>query len=216
VLAPEERERLQLRLAEGWLRAGKLDLAEKLLAADSTVEALAILGLVALYRGDLATAVERLTSAGPYAGEREASTARAGLLALLQVIDEDSLPALGSALLQLERRDSARAAAALEQVAALLPPERGGAETLLLAGRVRVGLRQAAEAERLLRRVAEHKVPASAAAAELELARLWIQGNQRPPAAELLEHLLVTYPTSAVVPQARRLLDVARGAVPPV
>jgi hypothetical protein len=31
----------------------------------------------------------------------------------------------------------------------------------------------------------------------------------------LLEHLLVTYPTSAVAPQARRLLDEARGAVPP-
>ena len=41
-------------------------------------------------------------------------------------------------------------------------------------------------------------------------------GGQRGPVIELLEHLLVTYPTSAVVPQARRLLDQARGAVPPV
>jgi hypothetical protein len=30
----------------------------------------------------------------------------------------------------------------------------------------------------------------------------------------LLEHLILTYPESALVPQARRTLDQARGAVP--
>ena len=29
-----------------------------------------------------------------------------------------------------------------------------------------------------------------------------------------LEHLILTYPESALVPQARRTLDLARGAVP--
>jgi hypothetical protein len=29
-----------------------------------------------------------------------------------------------------------------------------------------------------------------------------------------LEHLILTYPQSAVVPEARRLLDKAKGAVP--
>jgi len=31
---------------------------------------------------------------------------------------------------------------------------------------------------------------------------------------EILEHLILTYPRSALVPQARRKLDEARGAVP--
>jgi hypothetical protein len=30
----------------------------------------------------------------------------------------------------------------------------------------------------------------------------------------MLEHLILTYPESALVPQARRLLDQTRGAVP--
>jgi phosphogluconate dehydratase len=71
------------------------------------------------------------------------------------------------------------------------------------------------EAERLFGVVAELGVPASAAQAELELARLHLAKNRQPLAIDLLEHLLVTYPASAVVPQARRLLDVAKGAVPP-
>ena len=33
-------------------------------------------------------------------------------------------------------------------------------------------------------------------------------------AITLLEHLILTYPTSALVPQARRALDEARGAIP--
>jgi hypothetical protein len=31
---------------------------------------------------------------------------------------------------------------------------------------------------------------------------------------QVLEHLILTYPESALVPQARRTLDQARGAVP--
>ena len=57
-------------------------------------------------------------------------------------------------------------------------------------------------------------VPASAAAAEFALAELLFRTGKRDQAIVALEHLLVTWPTSAVVPQARRLLDVVRGAVP--
>ncbi len=59
-------------------------------------------------------------------------------------------------------------------------------------------------------------VPASAAAAEFALAELLMRTGKRDQAVTALEHLLVTWPTSAMVPQARRLLDVARGAVPSV
>jgi tetratricopeptide (TPR) repeat protein len=215
VLAAEERQQLQLRIAEGWIRQGKLDRAEQMVAQDSTIEALAVRGRIRLYLGDLSEASTLMRYAGPFAGAREAAVSRTTALALIQVIDDDSVPALGGALLKLERRDSVGASEDLEKVAAGLPPERGGAETLLLAARLRAGLRDATAAERLFERVAQLKVPAAAAAAELELARLMVDGDRKASAVETLEHLLITYPTSAVAPQARRLLDVAKGAIPP-
>jgi hypothetical protein len=62
--------------------------------------------------------------------------------------------------------------------------------------------------------VLAQNVAASSAAAEFALADLLIHTGRNAQAVTALEHLLVTWPTSAVVPQARRLLDVARGAVP--
>ncbi len=213
-LGNEDRERLALRIAQAWIRAGRLARADTLIAADSSVDALAVRGRIALFRGDLASARSMLSDAGPFTGERAAATARIGLLALLQVIEEDSLPALGQGFLMLERHDSAGAATAFETLAGLLPPDRGGAELLLLGGKVRSGLGQAAQAERILREVVTQAIPASAAAAEFALAELLFRIGKRDQAIVALEHLLVTWPTSAVVPQARRLLDVARGAVP--
>ncbi len=215
VLAEEERAGLQIRLAEGWIRAGKLDRAGQLVAQDSTVEGLAVRGRIRLFLGDLGEASSLMRFAGPYAGARDASVFRTTALSLIQVIDEDSLPALGGALLKLERRDSLGAAADLETVAAVLPPDRGGAEVLLLAGRVHGGLGSRAEAERIFQRVFGLKIPASAAAAGYELARMLVATDRTAQAIERLEDLLMAYPTSAVAPQARRLLDVAKGAIPP-
>ena len=213
-LSAEDRERLALRLAQGWLRGGRLGRADTLLAADSSVEAFALRGKLALYRGDLGSAREMLREAGPFAGDRISATQRIGVLGLLQVIDADSLPALGDGLLRLERGDSAGAVPVLEKVAAGLPPNRGGAELLFLAGQVQAGLKKHAEAERLLRAAITHNVPASTAAAEFALADLLLKQGRKTEAIAALEHLLLTWPTSAVVPQARRLLDVAKGAVP--
>ncbi|HLG06927.1 MAG TPA: hypothetical protein VI383_12360 [Gemmatimonadales bacterium] len=213
-LSAEDRERLALHLAQGWLRAGRVGRADTLLAADSSVEALALRGKVALYRGDLAAARSLLREAGPFSGDRAGATQRIGVLGLLQVIESDSLPQLGEALLRLERRDSVEGALALERVAQALPPERGGAELLLLAGRVQHAMEKLTEAERLYRAAVAHGVPASSAAAEFALADLLMRSGHKTQAIAALEHLLLTWPTSAVVPQARRLLDVARGAVP--
>ena len=58
------------------------------------------------------------------------------------------------------------------------------------------------------------EAPATAPAAELALAELLISSRRPLEAVELLEHLILTYPESALVPQARRRLDEARGAVP--
>jgi hypothetical protein len=214
LLGGEDRQRLAIRLAQGWLRAGRLGRADSLLVADSSMEAQAVRGRIALYQGKLAAARSFLAEAGPFTGERAAATERIGVLGLLQVIEADSLPGLGEALFRLERRDSAAAGAALERLAGTLPPEHGGAELLLLAGRVRGGLGNHADAERLYRAVVVQAVPASSAAAEFALADLLLRTGRTSLAITALEHLLLTWPTSAVVPQARRLLDVARGAVP--
>ncbi|MGQ0704003.1 MAG: hypothetical protein ACT4PM_12805 [Gemmatimonadales bacterium] len=213
-LRAEDRERLALRLAHGWVRHGRLDRADALVGSDSSVEALALRGRIALYRGDLAGARAWLREAGPLSGDRVDATQRIGVLGLLQVIEADSLLPLGEALFRLERRDSAGAAPALERVAEGLPPDRGGAEVLLLAGRVYGGLGRTGEAERIYRALVAQGIPASSAAAELALADLLLKSGRKPEAIGALEHLLLTWPTSAVVPQARRLLDVARGAVP--
>ena len=117
---------------------------------------------------------------------------------------------------ELVLEPTGEAAEAFERLGPGLPPDHGGAELLLLAGRIRSGLGEAGPAERILRQVVAQAVPASSAAAEFVLAELLVRTGKRDQAVIALEHLLVTWPTSAVVPQARRLLDVARGAVPAV
>ncbi|MBM4187230.1 MAG: hypothetical protein FJ206_07965 [Gemmatimonadetes bacterium] len=216
VLGTEERHQLELRVAEGWIRAGKLDRAEAMVAQDSTIEGFAVRGRIRLYQGDLAAAASLLREAGPYAGAREAAVSRTAALALIQVIEDDSVPALGAALLKLERRDSAGAAADLESLAPGFPKDHGQAEMLLLAGRIRQAAGDRAAAERLFGVVVGLKVPAASAAAALEAARMMVDSDRRPLAIETLETLLLDFPTSAVAPQARRLLDVAKGAIPPV
>jgi TolA-binding protein len=50
--------------------------------------------------------------------------------------------------------------------------------------------------------------------AELEWARALRRRGDHAGALAHLEHLILTYPQSALVPQARRELDLARAAVP--
>ena len=89
-----------------------------------------------LYQGDIKGAVERFRAAGPYTSDRVEATWRTTLLALLQTFETDSNPKLGHALLLLEQGDTAQASSALEQLASALPPQHGGAELNLLAGRL--------------------------------------------------------------------------------
>jgi len=213
-LRADEYDQLRRQLAVAWVRAGNLGRADSTIAADSSVEGLALSGRIRLYRGDIRGAIERFKAAGPYTGDRPEATQRTGLLALLQPMEVDSQPALGQALLILEKGDTAAAAAALEQVAADLPAQRGGAELNLLAGRLFVASEKPADAERLFRAAAVKEAPATAPAAELALAELLISSHKPGEAVEVLEHLILTYPQSALVPQARRKLDEARGAVP--
>jgi hypothetical protein len=114
----------------------------------------------------------------------------------------------------LARADTARAVAGLDKVGSDLPPEKGGAEILLLAGRLAAQSGKANDAERLFKAAAAPSAPGTAPAAELALAELLLDQHRPADAIAQLEHLILTYPSSALVPQARRRLDEARGAVP--
>jgi hypothetical protein len=117
-------------------------------------------------------------------------------------------------LLLLEQGDTAQATRSLEQLASELAPQQGGAELNLLAGRLFATAGKTADAERVLRAAAVREAAGTAPAAELALAELFISTRRSGEAVGLLEHLILTYPQSALVPQARRRLDEARGAVP--
>ena len=226
-LSGEDRARLRLalaraRIAKEGAAAGALAQADSALAGDSSVDAEALRGWIALYRGQLSEAADHFRHAGPYAEGRDAATRRAEMLALLQQIGADRSPELGAALRLLARGDSAAAVVALQRVADLIPP-RGRPDVLLLAGRVAAaqdtGRIQASQqtAARLFEEVVRTGGNGAAApAAELAWAQLLLR--QGPlhvtEAVAHLEHLILTYPTSAVVPEARRELERAKGAIP--
>lgn len=226
-LSGDDRAALRLKLARARIARGELDLAGAALAADSSVDALALKGWIALYRGQLKDAQALFRSAGPYAGERRDATERTAMLALLQQVAVDPFPELGSALLTLARGDSAHAVQSLRLAASRLATEGGGggggrAEVLLLAGRVaaRLDSLQQRTALALFDEIVRISGPAggsagaAAPAAELEWARLLLRQLKTSDAIVHLEHLILTYPASAAVPEARRELERAKGAIP--
>ena len=214
LLSIDDRALLRRRLALAWMRKGELARADDLAAVDSSVDGAALMGRLALLRGDLKGAKLLFQQAGPYAGTRAEATERTALLALIQPIEADSLPALGAALLALERGDTTGAVAALDRAAQGLPPKAGGAQVGLLAAELEWERGGMVDAERRLQAVAATTVPATAPAAELDLARLLVALHRGPEAIAQLEHLILTYPRSALIPEARHLLDEVRGAVP--
>jgi hypothetical protein len=213
-VSADEYDALRRRLVVAWMQTGNLARADSTIAPDSSVEGLALSGRIRLYQGDLKGAAERFKAAGPYTNDRVEATHRTALLALLQPIESDTNPPLGHALLLLEQGDTAEATIALERVASDLPPQHGGAELHLLAGRLLAAGGKSADAERLFRAAAAPEAPGTAPAAELALAELLLSTGRPSDAVDLLEHLILTYPQSALVPQARRKLDEAHGAVP--
>jgi len=217
-LGGDDRAGLRLQLARARVTRGELDRAAKLLSGDSSVAALAEQGWIALYRGDLRGATEAFRAAGPYAGERAAATERTAMLALVQQVPADSLPALGAALLTLARGDSAGAVTALRRVAANLEPGGGRSDVLLLAGQLAARLGGApneataiAVFDEIVRAGGSGAAPP---AAELEWARVLVRQGRAAEAVQRLEHLILSYPGSAFIPEARRDLERARGVIP--
>lgn len=213
-LNPEDRDRLARRVAAGWVRKGDLDRAAVLVAADSSVDGMALAGRIKVYQGDLEGGAALLRGAGPFTGSREEAITRLSYLALLQIIGQPEVPGLGPALLALEQGDTARSAEGLARVATTIPAESGGAELALLAGRLHAAQGRDPEAERLLLVATGSSVSAAAAAGALELARLEERTGRREAAMARLEGLILAWPASTSAPDARRLLDALRGSIP--
>jgi tetratricopeptide (TPR) repeat protein len=216
-LTGEDGAALRLRLAAAWVTRGDLDRATRALGRDSSVAALAQRGWIALYRGRVREAQQLFTAAGPYAGDRRDATERSGMLALLQQIPAETFPELGAALLTLARGDSVHAVDALRLAAGRLETGRGRPDLLLVAGRVaaRLGPDQRQTALALFAEIVSTGGSGAAApAAELEWARLLERDQRTAEAISHLEHLILSYPGSAVVPEARRELERAKGAIP--
>ena len=205
-LLPDDHDRLARRIAGAWIRRGELAHAEALVAGDSSTAGFDLRGRLRLYRGDLAGANDLLKAAGPYDDAREQALERVTLLTLIQTVGTDSSVALGNALLALAREDSARALQELSALAGTLKPG-AAAETRLLAARIAVARRDTAAAMQLLHAADVKEAPASAAAARLALARIDASAGRVTAARSGLEQLIIDFPESAVVPEARRLRD---------
>lgn len=208
-LTPTNRATLARSIAFGWVRVGDMGRARGALTvagpdADSSDAA----GWLALYAGDIQTA-RRLLRTGA-----DASPELALALALIARVSLDSSPEIGLAFLQLARGDTARAATTMVETSDRLP----AAASILLytAGHLRASLKDDTQASALWKRVVEqYAMSAEAPAAELEWARVLRRRGDAPTAATRLEHLILTYPRSALVPQARRELEIVRNSIPP-
>ncbi|MEX2154858.1 MAG: hypothetical protein WD825_16060 [Gemmatimonadaceae bacterium] len=207
-LTPTNRATLARSIAFGWVRIGDMTRARGALTvagpdADSSDAA----GWLALYGGDIKTARRLLRTGG------DASPELALALGLISRIKEDSSPALGHAFLMLARGDTSQAATEMVETSERLPV----IASLLLytAGQLRMSLKDDARAMPLWQRVVEqYASSAEAPAAELEWARALRRQGDLPGATRRLEHLILTFPQSALVPQARRDLELARNTIP--
>jgi len=142
------------------------------------------------------------------------------MLALLQQIGAAQNRDLGAALLLLARGDSAAAVGALRRAAGGLPAGSGRVDVLLVAGQIAMALGGTHDttAVELFAEIVSGSPGgdrgAAPPAAELAWARLLLRRGKAEDAVAHLEHLILTYPGSAVVPEARRELERAKGAIP--
>ncbi|MBK6487674.1 MAG: hypothetical protein IPF98_12520 [Gemmatimonadetes bacterium] len=197
-------------LAWAWIRSGDLVKARAALIAggggtdeDSRVEA-----WLALYEGDLKTARAGLRRTDETS--RDVVTA----MALLSRTRAEYAPPVGAAFLVLARGDTAEAA---RQFAATAETLTDAAPFLLLvSARLWQSSGDTPQAVQLWQRlITDHSDAPEAAEAELDWARLLRRAGDTAGAIAHLEHLILTYTQSALVPQARRELELARGSVPP-
>jgi TolA-binding protein len=133
-------------------------------------------------------------------------------MAMLGRTKADTAGAAGAAFLALARGDTAGAAQRFERAA----DELGDVAPLLLgyAARLWSLRRNDAQAIAVWSRVVQRfPLAPEAAESDLEWARTLRRRGDASGAGERLEHLILTYPNSALVPQARRELETLRSGV---
>lgn len=196
---------LQLQILErelmwAWLRVGDAARARPLVTRLDEDEATALL---AIYDGDLEKARTALRSA-------DASNTLLLLpRALLSRTTMPSSPAIGAAFVALARRDTATALTQLLSTA----NDVGDAAPLVLAMAARLLTARNDDARAVplwTKIVTDFSTSPEAPEGDLEWARAALRARDGGTAIARLEHLLLTYPTSALTPQARRELDAAK------
>jgi tetratricopeptide (TPR) repeat protein len=198
------RTQLRREIVWGYVRSGDLPRARSAIGAgDSIGDDRELTGWLALYAGDLKTARSALRQAG--APTPDLVTA----LALLARTQADSAPVVGRAFVQLVRGDTTAAAASFVEASDVV---RDAAPLLLAtAARLHTARHEDRLAMPLWRTVVERYADApEAAEADLELGRALSRGHDVAGAITRWEHLILSYPESALVPQARHELDLAR------
>jgi tetratricopeptide (TPR) repeat protein len=207
-LSPGAKSSLTRTIAWGWVRTGDMTRARAALAAtgpegDSSDAA----GWLALYEGNLKAA------RGLLRGGTESSPELATALGLIARLKADSAPAIGKAFLALAKGDSAGAATQFVAAADSTPTVRS--LLLLLAAQINASMHNESGAIALWTRILEQdKDTPEAPQAELEWGRLLRLKGDVAGASTHLEHMILTYPQSALVPQARRELELAKNAIP--
>jgi hypothetical protein len=207
-LPPGARNQVIQNVAYGWIRRGDMNRARAILSTAGTEgDSSDAAGWLALYEGNLKSA-RALLRAGT-----EATPELALGLGLVARIRGDSAPVIGHGFLLLARGDSAGAATTFVTAADAEPD--GASLLLATAAQIRLALGDTAQAVLLWNRILQ-KAPASPEAPQVELAwaRALRAGGKNSAAESRLEHLILTYPDSALLPQARRELDLVRGAMP--
>ncbi|MBC7791767.1 MAG: hypothetical protein H7Z74_17610 [Anaerolineae bacterium] len=207
-ISQDQYARLARTVAWGWIRRGDLAKARAHLeVSDDEERDDPVYGWLALYEGDLRSARRMLTS------QSESAPDLVAALALLARTKVDSAPAVGRAFLALARGDTSRAITEFEQSARSIAE----IETLLLAAAARLAgaAHQDTRALAIWRGLAQgHPGSPEAPEAELEWARALHRAGQNSAAMARLEHLILAFPGSALIPQARRELELARANIP--
>ncbi len=202
---------IQNEVAWGWVRAGDIERARKSLATGMNAnDAGDIAGWIALYSGDLRTARAQLRGygdAGRFPGTLTA-------MSIMSRTRADSSLKLGSAFLALARADTVSSARDFQASAEQLTE----AASLLLStsARLLLGRRDTTATIALWRTIVEkHSESPEAAEADLEWSRVLRKRGDRAGSIERLEHLILSYPSSALLPQARRELESLKGGTIP-
>jgi tetratricopeptide (TPR) repeat protein len=196
-------------VAWAWVRMGDVARARATLTRGGEESDERSAAWMALYEGDLKTArtgLRRLDELTP--------DAVLALSVLSRTRDERS-EGIGRAFLALARSDTTAAAKEFEATS----KDVVDASPLLLAIAARLyrATTDSSKSEEIWGTlIKSHAQAPEAAEADLEWAKVLRRKGNGPAAITRLEHLILTYPQSALVPQARRELELAKGTIPPV